>query len=152
MTAMTTMGNIRRMAPGMNELLPAAPRAGSGAQRLLRFLGVGVANTALSIAVYQALLFVTGHVAAYVLAYLVGIVVAYIGYSRHVFDATLDTRRFVMFTLFYLLSCAAGSAINTWLIEHFHWHARLAIFATVLIMLAPNYLGSRWCLRGGKKP
>lgn len=149
MRAMSMMGKI---ALDRVESTCATPRAVSGLTRLLRFFAVGGANTLLSIAVYQALLFVTDPVIAYGVAYIVGIVVAYLGYSRHVFGAALSARRFTRFGVFYVLSCAAGSLINAWLIQQWHWHARLAIFATVLIMLAPNYLGSRWCLRTGVKP
>jgi putative flippase GtrA len=144
------MPAMNTMPLAMTEPLPAAsPDLGGGAARLARFFAVGAANTLLSIAVYQLLLFVTSHVVAYVLAYAVGILVAYLGYSRHVFGAALSTQRFVRFAMFYVLSCAAGSLINAWLIQQWQWHERLAIFATVLIMLAPNYFGSRWCLRAG---
>lgn len=114
----------------------------------MRFLAAGSANTLLSIAVYQGLLFVSGHVAAYGIAYAAGILFAYFAYARHVFDAPLSTRRFVIFSLFYIASGCVGMLVNASLIEHLALHARLAIFATVILMLPLNYFGSKWCLRG----
>ncbi len=113
-----------------------------------RFLVAGALNTLLSIAVYQAALGVTGHVVAYVIAYAVGILFAYVAYARHVFDAALSKQRFAAFTLFYIASGCIGVLVNAALIEQLALHARVAIFVTVMIMLPINYAGSRWCVRG----
>jgi putative flippase GtrA len=115
---------------------------------VVRFLIAGTLNTLLSIAVYQAALWVTGHMVAYVIAYAVGILFAYVAYARHVFDAALSKQRFGAFAIFYLASGGIGTLVNTALIEQFALHARVAIFVTVLIMLPVNYAGSRWCVRG----
>lgn len=117
----------------------------------LRFLAAGAINTALSIAVYQVALFVTGHVVAYAIAYAVGILFAYVAYARHVFDAPLSTKRFVVFALFYAVSGVVGTLVNAGLIEYMALPARLAIFVTVIIMLPLNYAGSKWCLRGAAR-
>lgn len=114
---------------------------------VLRFVLAGAANTLFSIAVYQALLFVVNSTVAYIVAYAAGIVFAYVVYARRVFDAALSLRRFVLFALFYLGSGGVGTLINNVLIDKLALHARLAIFATVVIMLPINYFGSRWCLR-----
>ncbi|MEQ1774943.1 MAG: GtrA family protein [Burkholderiales bacterium] len=119
----------------------------------LRFLMAGAVNTLLSIAVYQAMLFVTGHVAAYVIAYAVGILFAYVAYARHVFDVPLSKQRFVVFVLFYIASGCVSTAVNAGLIDYLALHARLAIFVTVMVMLPLNYFGAKWCLReGGQLP
>jgi len=113
---------------------------------VLRFVLAGAVNTLLSIAVYQAALFATGHVAAYVIAYAAGILFAYFAYARHVFDVPLSTRRFVVFALFYIASGCAGAMANAGLIEFLAMHARIAIFVTVIIMQPLNYFGSKWCM------
>ena len=123
----------------------SAPRRG---MRLVRFVAAGTANTLISIVFYQAALFVMGHLPAYVLAYAVGVAIAYYLYARHVFDARTSARGFVRFAVFYAVAGVVGSLINSGLIEGLGWHARLAIFVTVLLMLPVNYLGSRWCLLG----
>lgn len=122
----------------------AAPRE---SRRLLRFVAAGAVNTALSLLVYQAALFVMPHVLAYVLSYVAGIVIAYLLYSRRVFDAPLATSRFAVFALFYSTSLAIGTGLNALLIDQLGVAERLAIFATIAAMLPVNYLGARHCLR-----
>jgi putative flippase GtrA len=114
--------------------------------RLLRFVAAGTGNTLISLGVYQAALFFMGHLPAYLLAYAVGIALAYYLYARHVFHAQTSKRGFALFAVFYTVAGAIGSAVNSGLIEGLGWHARLAIFVTVLLMLPVNYLGSRWCI------
>ena len=132
---------IRR---GMNSTqMPLSVRA-----QVLRFIAAGAGNTMISLGFYQAALFVMGHLPAYVLAYALGVAVAYSLYARHVFMAQTSGRGFVAFAAFYTAAGLLGSAVNTALIDMLGWHARLAIFATVLLMLPVNYLGARWCLTG----
>lgn len=119
----------------------------AGVAPVLRFLVAGSLNTLLSVAVYQAALFFTGHVAAYLAAYAAGIGFAGYAYARYVFETRPSARRFTLFALFYLVSGGAGTLINAALIESAGLHPRIAIFVTVAIMLPLNYLGSKWCLR-----
>ena len=115
---------------------------------MLRFIAAGSGNTLISIGFYQAALFVMGHLPAYVLAYALGVAVAYYLYTRHVFTAQTSARGFVLFAAFYCAAGFVGSLVNSGLIDTLGWHARLAIFVTVLLMLPVNYFGSRWCLQG----
>lgn len=135
--------------------MTAEPRAASSARRetrqILRFVIAGAVNAGLSVLVYQAALFVMPHGPAYVLAYLAGIAIAYVLYSRQVFDAPLGTARFAAFAVFYMASLAAGTLLNAALIEIFGIMARLAIFITIALMLPVNYLGSRFCLRAAPR-
>lgn len=117
-------------------------------KRLLRFIAAGAINTLISITLYQLALFFMGHLLAYVLAYAVGVALAYYLYARHVFSAQTSARGFALFAVFYSSAGLIGSAINTGLIDALGWHARVAIFATVLLMLPVNFVGSRWCLQG----
>lgn len=125
---------------------PAAP-ARHESRQILRFVIAGAINSGLSVLVYQAALFVMPHGPAYVLAYLAGIAIAYVLYSRQVFDAPLGTTRFATFALFYMASLAVGTVLNGVLIEMLGVVERLAIFITIALMLPVNYLGSRFCLR-----
>lgn len=132
--------------PGAERPAPGA-FAHPEARRILRFVVAGAVNTGLSVLVYQAALFVLPHTPAYVVSYIAGIAIAYVLYSRGVFDAPFNTARFTAFALFYSVSLAAGAVLNAALIESLGVAARLAIFITVAAMLPVNYLGSRWCLR-----
>ncbi len=138
----------------MDDTLPsgAKQRARRNGIHLVRFVGAGVLNTLISIACYQVLLLIIGHLPAYVLSFAVGAVIAYFLYARHVFVSQVSGRSFVRFVAFYVAAGIIGSLINAGLIDYLGWHARLAIFATVLVMLPVNYLGSRWCLRGVATP
>ena len=89
------------------------------------------------------------HTPAYVISYVAGIGIAYLLYSRHVFVAEFNARRFGAFVLFYSVSLAAGAGLNAVLIETLGVAERLAIFITIAVMLPVNYFGSRWCLRAG---
>jgi len=125
------------------------PALAPGLPVWIRFVVAGAANTAASLAVYQGALFFVDHVFAYVLGYAAGIAIAYYTYSRHVFAAALSMHRLAAFAGFYLASLAVGAALNWLLIERAGLHARLAVFATVAVMLPLNYYGSRWCVRRG---
>lgn len=116
------------------------------ANRILRFVMVGGANTVLTIAMYQALLLVMGHVPAYAVSYLTGVAIGYWLYARHVFAATPSSRAFAAFALFYVASGILGGSINHALIEGVGVHARLAILITIAVMLPVNYFGSRACM------
>lgn len=120
-------------------------------RQILRFVIAGSINAGLSVLVYQAALFVMPHGPAYVLAYLAGIAIAYVLYSKQVFDAPMGTRRFVAFAVFYVMSLAAGTLLNAVLIEIIGVTERLAIFITIALMLPVNYLGSRFCLRAARQ-
>lgn len=89
------------------------------------------------------------HTLAYALAYAVGIALAYYLYARHVFAAQTSARGFVLFAAFCCASGLLGGAINGGLIEALGLHARLAIFATIVLMLPVNFFGSRWILSRG---
>lgn len=126
-----------------------AALAHSETRQIGRFVAAGVVNTGLSVLVYQAALFVLPHTPSYVISYVAGIGIAYLLYSRHVFNAAFNARRFGAFVLFYSVSLAAGAGLNAVLIETLGVAERLAIFFTIAVMLPVNYFGSRWCLRAG---
>jgi putative flippase GtrA len=119
------------------------------APQLGRFVAAGAVNTLLSCAIYQLALFAVGHIPAYVIAYIAGTAIAYFGYSKYVFRTGLWSGQPVLFVLFYAFSLGAGTAVNAMMVEYWGVSERIAIFATIALMLPFNYLGSRWCLRGG---
>jgi putative flippase GtrA len=131
----------------------AASAAPAGERRrYFRFIVAGAANTALSIAVYQLALFAFDYTVSYCVAYAAGIAFAYYAYARHVFDAKMSAGRLALFTGFYLASGAAGALLNAAFVERAGLAPRLAILATIAVMLPVNYLGSKWCLRGELRP
>lgn len=130
---------------------PAAsstPAASGERAQVLRFIAAGAANTLLTIIVYQLALFVVGYTIAWGIAYFAGIVFAGYAYATHVFGTRLSAPRLAAFAVFYVVSLTAGACVNAAFVEWLGLHARLAVFATVVVMLPVNYVGSRWCLRG----
>ncbi len=123
----------------------------SNVQTWARFGLSGAANTLISVGFYQVALLFTGHVPAYIIGYAAGIAVAYVLYARHVFQARMSMMGLGAFTVFYIAAGIVGGLINTWLIDSQQVHARLAIVATIVLMLPINFLGSRACLRVGQK-
>ena len=77
-----------------------------------------------------------------------GVAFAYYTYARHVFDARMSAGRLALFTAFSLASLGAGALVNAAFVERAGFVPRLAILATIAVMLPVNYLGSKWCLRG----
>lgn len=121
-------------------------------KQILRFVVAGTSNTVLSVIVYQLALFVFGYTVSYGIAYLVGILVAFYLYTRHVFRTPMSGARLAAFAAFNVLCLIAGGFINAAAVESLGWSPRLAIFVTVAIMVPLNYFGSKWCLRavGGR--
>lgn len=124
------------------------PAVSREAAQVLRFIAAGAANTLLSIIVYQLALFAAGYTLAYGIAYVTGIAFAGYAYARHVFRTRLSAARFAAFAAFFVASLIAGAWVNAGFVEWLGLHPRLAIFATVAVMLPVNYVGSKWCLRG----
>jgi putative flippase GtrA len=116
-------------------------------KQILRFVVAGTANTILSIIVYQLALFVFGYTASYGIAYLVGILVAFYLYTRHVFRTPMSGARLAAFAAFNALCLVVGGFVNAAAVESLGLSARLAIFVTVAVMVPLNYFGSKWCLR-----
>lgn len=134
---------------GVSDIVRETDKPARALPPALKFVIAGALNTLLSIIVYQLMLYVAGHVVAYAVGYMSSIAVAYYLYARHVFNAPMTPGRFLAFTVFYLFTWFAGTLVNAALIEYLGLHARLAIFATVAIMLPVNYFGSRRCMRAG---
>jgi len=117
-------------------------------RRIFRFIATGALNTIASIAVYQLALFMFGYTFSYCIAYVSGILMAYYAYAKHVFQAPMSVGRLAGFVMFYAVSLLAGAALNAAFVEMLAFSPRLAIFATVAVMLPVNYIGSKFCLLG----
>jgi putative flippase GtrA len=136
----------------IGRLTDSAAAATPGYSRFFRFVVAGAANTTLSIAVYQVALFMFGYAVSYATAYVAGIAFSFYLYSKHVFHSPITPARLMAFASFYVLSLAAGSLANAAYVEWLGLPERLAIFATIAVMLPVNYLGSKWSLQGLNRP
>jgi len=81
--------------------------------RFARFLVVGVLNTAVSYAVYLALLYVLDYRIAYTIAYVVGLALGYWLQARFVFQTPVATRSAVAYVATYVTMYVA-SVLMLW--------------------------------------
>ncbi len=79
--------------------------------RFARFLVVGVANTAVSYAVYLALLYVLDYRIAYTIAYLAGLALGYWLQARFVFRAPVGARSATAYVATYVTMYLASVAV-----------------------------------------
>jgi putative flippase GtrA len=113
-----------------------------------RFLVVGALNTLLSYALFWWLLQWLDPQPAYAVAYLCGLVFAYLGNSLLVFGAALAWGRLLRYPLVYVgqyLGNASLLALGTGL---FGWPPQLALAVAFAFTIPLSFLLNRWVLRG----
>jgi putative flippase GtrA len=113
-----------------------------------RFLGVGAANTLLSFAVYQGLLFLVPYRVAYTLSFVLTLAFTAVMNARLVFGTRLTARAAVRYAVFYLASYALGLLVVVLLVEGLGVSAVLAPLAAVAVLLPVSFFGSRLALSG----
>jgi putative flippase GtrA len=125
------------------------PWAGQGlVGDLVRFVGAGVVNTALTIIVYELLLFVMSAGVAYAMTWLVGMAFVMTVYPSHVFKGGNKSLRARILTMgVYVTGFFIGLGIITGLDYAFDV-PRLAIIAALAATTAFNFLGMRLVSRG----
>lgn len=117
-----------------------------------RFLGAGLVNTALTLVIYQVLLFWLPATVAYAGAWLVGLAFVALVYPSHVFKGgrTGNEAR-VATSVIYLLGFVIGLATVKFLDTMFGAE-RLAVFGALLITTIFNFALMRIALRGRGRP
>ena len=122
--------------------------------RVLRYLAVGLANTAASYAIYLMLLRFMPYGWAYTVAFVAGIGIAYLLQSRFVFDAQASWGTFFAFPLVYVVQYAVGGLALRLLVETGLMSRELALFAVLLVTVPAGFAMSRalfaWRRRSGR--
>lgn len=111
--------------------------------RVLRYLVAGAVNTALSYAVYLALLPLLPYGWAYTVAFAAGLLVAYALQSRFVFGAQPSWRTFFAFPAVYVVQYAVGVLVLRGLVETGLVSRELALAAVLVVTVPAGYLLSR---------
>ncbi|MHA6197613.1 GtrA family protein [Pseudomonas wadenswilerensis] len=109
----------------------------------IRFLLSGGFNTAVTYALYLALLDVLPYRASYTIAFVSGIVLAYVLNRTFVFRSHRGLQSVLWMPLMYLLQYLAGLFIVWIWVEKLGWQAGLAPLAAILITLPLNFAISR---------
>jgi len=114
-----------------------------------RFLVAGAVNTLASYAVYFVLLQFIPYLAAYTIAYLVGVVISYLLITRFVFRTPHRLATAVRFPLVCAAQYLIGSAVISLLVEGFGVQAWLAAIAAIVLSIPTSFLLSRTLMRTG---
>jgi putative flippase GtrA len=111
-----------------------------------RFLVTGAANTAVTYAAYLLLLRVIPYLWAYSIAYIAGILIAYLAQTRYVFGVGTSWRTFLKFPLVYLVQYAVGAIGIRLIVETGLLTREFALLATLCVTVPLGFLLSRYLL------
>lgn len=112
-----------------------------------KFVATRGAGALLSILVYWLLLPVMRYEAAYAIAFVLGIAIAYVTNAMLVFNQPMHPRSALGFPLVYLAQFFLMGATLKILVEHFGAGEGWAIVLASALWLPVTFLASRWVLR-----
>jgi putative flippase GtrA len=118
----------------------------------LRYLLTGAANTGVTYAAYLLLLLVLPYTWAYTVAFVAGILIAYLLQTRYVFEVGTSWRTFLRFPLVYAVQYAVGAAGLRLLVETGVLPKEIALLATLCVTVPLGFLLSRLLLAGKRGP
>ncbi len=111
-----------------------------------RFVGSGVANSALTFLLYQVLVTWMSYAAAYTLSFAAGIAFAAVVTTRLVFASRLTWTTAFRFAATYCALYAAGLGITIGLVDLLGVPQRIAPIGTAVLLLPVSFLASRAAL------
>jgi phosphoglycerol transferase len=109
-----------------------------------RFLLGGASTTLVSYAAYLVLLAFLPYLAAYWVAYAIGVAWSYFANTLFVFRQRPSLARALAFPLVYAIQLAAGSLLMVVFVRHFGLPAKVAPLLVVVLTLPLTYVASRW--------
>lgn len=118
----------------------------------LRYLLTGAANTGVTYAAYLLLLLALPYTWAYTVAFVAGILIAYVLQTRYVFEVGTSWRTFLRFPLIYALQYVVGAAGLRLLVESGLLPKEIALLATLCVTVPLGFLLSRLLLAGKRGP
>lgn len=113
---------------------------------MVRYLAGGLANTALSYAVYWALLDFLDYQYSYAISYVFGILTSYLINLKLVFSSRHTWRKFLLFPLIYLVVYVVGAMVLHFAVEVLHVHEGIAPLLSIAATLPLSFLLMRWLL------
>ena len=118
----------------------------------LRYLIVGGTNTAITYGIYLVLLIVLPYSAAYTIAYISGIPIAYTLNSRFVFHKPLHWKKAFQFPLVYVVQYLAGIALLSLWVELLHISDVIAPLLVIACTVPVTFVLSRLIIKGRAHP
>jgi putative flippase GtrA len=119
------------------------------AGEFIRFIIVRGLCTVLSYGLYLLLLLKFSYESSYVVAFVVGVLVAYLVNSKFVFREPLRKRAALRFPLVYVFQFFANLILLRVAVEYLHIPATLALAVSIAITIPITFLLSRWVIRAG---
>jgi putative flippase GtrA len=115
----------------------------------LRFLIAGAINTAATYAIYLALLPLLDYTLAYTIAYLIGIVIAYLLNTAFVFRVTRTAATMATFPLVYLVQYLLGAVVLNLAVRGLGVSDKFALLASIAVTIPVTFFLSRALLHRG---
>ena len=115
----------------------------------IRFILAGGANTIITIAVYELMLFVVSAAAAYAVAWITGFIATNVIYPLFVFrNRTLTVKKSAMYGIYYVSIFFFSLALLEVIIRHEIILERMAPILLLLIIVPVNFMAARIIFRG----
>jgi putative flippase GtrA len=118
----------------------------------LRFVIAGAINTAVTYAIYLALLPWSGYAVAYTIAYVTGIALSYVLSTWYVFRVRRDLRGLALFPLVYLAQYLIGMLVLSLSVSSFGVPEKFALLISIAITVPMTFVLSRLFLKRGSAP
>ena len=112
-----------------------------------RFLVAGAVNTVASYAIFLVLLQFTPYLAAYTIAYVIGVGISYLLLTSFVFRTPRRVATALRFPLVYIAQYLTGSVVIVLLVEAWGVRASIAAIAAIVASIPVSFLLSRTILR-----
>ena len=112
-------------------------------RRWIRFVAGGLLNTGATYLIYLGLIRFLPYQAAYLVAYALGIVIAYLLNSWLVFRVPLSLGRFFAYPLIYVVQYLVSAALLAVGVELLHLSPEIAPLAVLAIMIPVSYALNR---------
>ena len=116
-------------------------------RRWALFLIGGLLNTGLTYAVYLGLRTLIHYQAAYLVAYVCGILFSYYFNARFVFHTPLSWRGLATYPSVYVIQYVASAVLLRILVEHMGMSATFAPLLVTAIMVPATYVMSKFVLK-----
>lgn len=117
-------------------------------KEVISFLIVGGINTVIHWLVYWGCLSFMTHQPAFAIAFAVGTLISWALNSKRTFDVDLNTRKLVLYFIFYGFSYLLGRSVLYVCVDLVGIDKYPAILIVTLVGIPVNFVGSRLVLKG----
>lgn len=123
-------------------------------RRWVRFAAGGLFNTAATYLIYLGLILVMPYQWAYLVAYALGIIIAYLLNSLLVFRVPLSVKRASTYPVVYIVQYLMAAGLLAIVVEYLHLPETIGPLAVLVIMIPVSYVLNRLVLArsGGSEP